>query len=144
MAFFDWDGAQNLTPDQLYRWFVAGYSPGVNDEQVSANVAERYFYAYTGYHPQNPEILRQSQYYDEEAQAYRVQDVEGVIGAQDYSRQYWCVYDQVSYQDEDTALVPVKVYADQERSRLLADGVMKMKYQEDPSAPWIADGFTSN
>lgn len=144
LAFFDWDGAQNLTPDQLYRWFVAGYSPGVNDEQVSANVAERYFYAYTGYHPQNPEILRQSQYYDEEAQAYRVQDVEGVIGALDYSRQYWCVYDQVSYQDEDTALVPVKVYADQERSRLLADGVMKMKYQEDPSAPWIADGFTSN
>ena len=70
--------------------------------------------------------------------------MEGVIGAQDYSRQYWCVYDQVSYQDEDTALVPVKVYADQERSRLLADGVMKMKYQEDPSAPWIADGFTSN
>ena len=144
LAFFDWDGVENLTPDQLFGWYVAGYSPGVNDTEVDATSVEQYFYAYTGYHLENPEILRQSQYYDSETQAYRVQGVEGVIGADDYNRQYWCDYGEVTYPDENTALVPVKIYEDESRSQLLADGVMKMKYQGDPSDPWIIDGFTSN
>lgn len=50
----------------------------------------------------------------------------------------------MTYPDENTALVPVKIYEDESRSQLLADGVMKMKYQGDPSDPWIIDGFTSN
>ena len=133
-----------LFPDQLFGWYVAGYSPGVNDTEVDATSVEQYFYAYTGYHLENPEILRQSQYYDSETQAYRVQGVEGVIGADDYNRQYWCDYGEVTYPDENTALVPVKIYEDENRSQLLADGVMKMKYQGDPSDPWIIDGFTSN
>ena len=29
-------------------------------------------------------------------------------------------------------------------SQLLADGVIKMKYQENPSDPWGVDGFSSN
>ena len=144
LAFFDWDGVENLTPDQLFGWYVAGYGPGVNDTEVDATSVEQSFYAYTGYHLENPEILRQSQYYDSETQAYRVQGVEGVIGADDYNRQYWCDYGEVTYPDENTALVPVKIYGDESRSQLLADGVMKMKYQGDPSDPWIIDGFTSN
>ncbi|MDD3192785.1 MAG: M56 family metallopeptidase [Oscillospiraceae bacterium] len=143
LAFFDWDGAQNLTPDQLYRWLIAGYSPGVNDTELSTQTVEQYFYAYTGYHPQDPSILRQSQYYDEQAGVYRTQ-VDGVIGRWDSSRQYWCDYGTVTYSDEDTALAPVRVYADEGRTQLLADGVIKMKYQEDPTAPWVADGFSSN
>ena len=50
LAFFDWDGVENLTPDQLFGWYVAGYSPGVNDTEVDATSVEQYFYAYTGYH----------------------------------------------------------------------------------------------
>ena len=50
----------------------------------------------------------------------------------------------MTYPDENTALAPVKVYGDEAHSRLLADGVIKLKYQEDPSYPWVVDGFTSN
>lgn len=144
LTFFDWDGVQNLTPDQLYGWLIAGYGPGVNDTELPADTVERYYYAYTGYHLENPEILRQSQYYDAQSETYRVQGVEGVIGADDSNRQYWCDYAEVTYPDENSALVPVKVYADESRSQLLADGVIKMKYQENPSDPWRVDGFSSN
>lgn len=144
LAFFDWDGVQSLTPDQLYGWMIAGYSPGLNDTTLPADTVENYFYAYTGYHLEDPAILRQSQYYDAQAGNYRIQEIEGVIGEQDFQRKYWCDYGDVTYQDENTALVPVQVYADEQRTQLLADGVMKMKYQEDPIDPWIADGFTSN
>ena len=48
---------QNLTPDQLYGWLIAGYGPGVNDTELPADTVERYYYAYTGYHLENPEIL---------------------------------------------------------------------------------------
>lgn len=118
--------------------------PRVNDTELPADTVERYYYAYTGYHLENPEILRQSQYYDAQSETYRVQGVEGVIGADDSNRQYWCDYAEVTYPDENTALVPVKVYADESRSQLLADGVIKMKYQENPSDPWRVDGFSSN
>ncbi len=145
LAFFDWDGADNLTPDQLYQWFLAGFSPGLNDGQFPVSTVEPYFYAYSGgYQPEDPTILRQSQYYDEELEAYRAAKIDGVIGIYDSDRRYYCEYGQVTYPDENTALAPVKVYGDEAHSRLLADGVIKLKYQEDPSYPWVVDGFTSN
>ena len=45
LAFFDWAGVQNLTPDQLYGWLIAGYGPGVNDTELPADTVERYYYA---------------------------------------------------------------------------------------------------
>lgn len=145
LAFFDWDGADNLTPDQLYQWFLAGFSPGLNDGQFPASTVEPYFYAYSGgYQPKDPTVLRQSQYYDKEQEVYRAAKIDGVIGVYDSDRRYYCEYGQVTYPDDDTALAPVKVYADEAHSQLLADGVIKLKYQEDPSYPWVADGFTSN
>lgn len=145
LAFFDWDGAENLTPDQLYQWFLAGFSPGLNDGYFPTSTVEPYFYAYSGgYQPEDPTVLRQSQYYDAELEAYRSAQIEGVIGIYDSNRRYYCDYGQVTYEDENTALAPVKIYGDADHSQLLADGVIKFKYQEDPSYPWVVDGFTSN
>lgn len=70
--------------------------------------------------------------------------IDGVIGVYDSDRKYWCEYGEITYQDQNTARIPVKVYADEAHSQLLSDGVLKMRYQEDPSHPWFADGFTSN
>ncbi len=145
LTFFDWDGAESLTPDQLYQWFLAGFSPGLNDANFPTATVEPYFYVYSGgYQPEDPTILRQSRYYDQELEAYRWEPIDGVIGVYDSDRKYWCEYGEITYQDQNTARIPVKVYADEAHSQLLSDGVLKMRYQEDPSHPWFADGFTSN
>lgn len=141
LTLFAWDGVENLTPDQLYEIYASGYAPGVNDTELEGAIVEKYYSTYAGISLKDPTILRQSQYYDKDTKMYRAH-VDGVKDR--WSTAYWYTFGEVTYPDENTALVPLKVYSDKGRTKLVSDGTITMTYQADGmhQSQWAATGYT--